>query len=103
MQTDVRPASFAILDAWASTIPHDCVGCPKPHVHAGDPCAVPRCAAPLLSGETVYAVLQVGREDGPPAITCETDPALTTAQCHHAEQWVCWRHIQPADGPTLVR
>jgi hypothetical protein len=93
---------FAVLDAWASTIPHDCVGCAKPHVHVGDLCAVPRCQAPLPAGVTVYAVLssQTGVPDGPPAIPCRVNPALTTAQCHHAEQWVCWRHIRPGEGPV---
>lgn len=96
--------SFALLDDWAATLPHDCVGCPQPHVHVGDPCAVSRCGAPLPAGEQVYAVIssQTGVPDGPPAVPCEVNPALTTAQCHHAEQWVCWRHIRPVQGPIRV-
>jgi hypothetical protein len=43
----------------------------------------------------------VGR-DAPEPVPCEVNPQLTTADCHHAEQWVCWRHIRPDDGPIKI-
>src|SRR3954452_16090739 len=94
---------YVQLDAWASTIPHTCVGCGRPHVHAGDACAVPSCGKPLPAGETVYAVMQTGGPGAPEPQPCEANPALTTADCHHAEQWVCWRHVRADDGPVRVR
>lgn len=95
--------TYALLNAWASTTPHDCKGCGKPHVHAGDLCAVSRCAEPLPANETVYAVTETGRADAPEPQPCRSNPALTTADCHHAEQWVCWRHIRPDDGPITIK
>ena len=94
--------TYALLTAWASTVPHDCKGCGKPHFHAGDLCAVPRCQEPVLAGETVYSVTETGGPDAPEPVPCQTNPALTTADCHHAEQWVCWRHVQPDRGPITV-
>lgn len=91
-----------MLDAWASTIPHDCRGCGKGHVHAGDECAVPRCREPLAALEEVYAVMQTGGPDAPDPVPCLINPARTTAECHHAEQWVCWRHVLH-DGPIRAR
>jgi hypothetical protein len=94
--------TFIQLNDWASTIPHECIGCGKPHAHVGDACAVPSCAAPLLAGQTIYAVIETGGPDAPEPAPCEVNPNLTTATCHHAEQWVCWRHIRPDDGPISI-
>lgn len=99
-RTTTHTKTFVLLTAWASTIPHDCVDCGGVHVHVGDLCAIARCRQPLLAGQTVYAVCETGDPDAPPAVPCETNPQLTTAECHHAEQWVCWRHIRPDDGPV---
>lgn len=101
VRSATRTRTFVLLDAWASTTPHACApGCDRPHVHVGDPCAVPRCQRPLLPDQAVYAVTQSGGPDAPPAVPCLVNPALTTATCGHAEQWVCWRHIHPHQEPT---
>ncbi len=97
--TRTHTKTFVLLNAWASTTPADYGSMPRP----GSPCAVPRCGQPLKAHETVYAVTETGGPDAPDSIQCETDPTLTTADCHHAEQWVCWRHIRPDDGPIVTR
>lgn len=82
--------TYETYDAWAETIPWDCLirdtGCiSSTHDHspmANQPCAIAKCAKPLLPDETCYAVTQLERgEDG-------------------HEQWVCWRHVRPDDGPV---
>jgi hypothetical protein len=101
--TRTHTKTYALLTAWASTLPHECADrTGHVHVHAGDACAVPRCGEPMPASETVYAVTEVGESDAPEAIPCRTNPAITTADCHHAEQWVCWRHVRPDDGPITV-
>jgi hypothetical protein len=100
--TRTHTKTFTLLDDWAATIPHDCKGCGKPHVHVHDLCAVPSCGGLLHRGEQVYAVIQTGGPDAPEPVPCEVNPQLTTADCHHAEQWVCWRHIRPDDGPIKI-
>lgn len=93
---------YVMLDAWASTIPHECRGCPQVHVHVGDLCAVPRCREALLPGEEVYAVIQHGGPDAPEPQPCRINPVRTTTECGHPEQWVCWRHVRH-DGPISAR
>jgi len=85
MLTVTRTRTYALMDAWASTLPWDCV---KPgHTHTpmvGDPCAIDDCRKPLRGREECYAVTQLDRlPDG-------------------REQWVCWRHVRPDDGPITV-
>jgi hypothetical protein len=84
--------TFELFDAWAETIPWDCLirdtGCvSSTHDHSpmvNQPCAIDRCAEPLLRGETCYAVTQLER--------------LPNGH----EPWVCWRHVRPDDGPIRV-
>ncbi len=99
MITRTHAKTYALLSAWASTTPADYGSMPRP----GSPCAVPSCGQPLKANEVVYAVTETGGPDAPEPIPCTSDPTLTTADCHHAEQWVCWRHIRPDDGPTVTR
>lgn len=93
--TRTHVKTFTLLHEWASTTPADYGNMPR----VGDPCAVPRCGAPLQDNEAVYAVIESGGPDAPEPIPCRYGP-LTTAECGHAEQWVCWRHIRPDDGPV---
>jgi hypothetical protein len=89
MITRAHTKTFALMDAWASTIPHDrrdCEDpCPKPHVHAWDVCAAPQCNEHLLLNEVCYSVLQVQSPD-----------------TERGELWVCWRHVRPDEGPIRV-
>lgn len=76
--------TYVVLDAWAETLPHVCApGCTKPHVHAGDVCAVGDCGEALPAGQVVYATVELDRD-------------------RPGERWVCWRHIRPDDGPIAV-
>lgn len=91
MITRTHTKTYALMDAWASTVPHDrllCRGpipCDKGHVHAFDVCAAPQCTERLEPNEVCYAVTQLGRRpDG------------------RGEQWVCWRHVRPDDGPVRI-
>lgn len=102
--TRTHTKTYVLLNAWASTVPWTCDT--PGHTHSpmvGDPCAVPRCREQLQAHETVYAVTETGGPDAPEPIPCTSDPSLTTAECHHTEQWVCWRHIRPDDGPIVSR
>ena len=87
MLTRTYTKTYAIMGAWASTIPHGRRDCPNPcpavHVHAGDECAVPDCDETLLPREECYAVTELSK-DGP------------------GEHWVCWRHVRPDDGPIRI-
>jgi hypothetical protein len=75
--TRTHTKTYTLLDAWASTIPWDCLirethCCHPVHDHSpmvNDPCAVKDCGKPLLDGEECYAVTQL-------------------------EGWVCWRHVR---------
>lgn len=92
--TRTHTKTYALMDAWASTIPWNCLvratGCVAGPAHnhspmVNDPCAVDDCREPLRDGETCYAVTQLGRRpDG-------------------SEQWVCWRHVRPDDGPITIK
>jgi len=84
--------TYEIFNAWAESTPWDCLvretGCvSSTHDHSpmvNQPCAIGRCGEPLLAGETCYAVTQLERgEDG-------------------HEQWACWRHVRPDDGPIRI-
>lgn len=86
------------LNAWASSFPW-ADGDHTPMVN--DPCAVPRCGQPLRAGEEVYAVVESGGPDAPGSVPCLYGP-LMTADCGHAEQWVCWRHVRPNEGPVTA-
>lgn len=89
MLTRTRTRTYTLLDAWAETLPWDCLirdtGCvSRTHDHtpmANAPCAIPDCGEPLKPGEVCYAVTQLDRDE------------------HGREQWVCWRHIRPDNGP----
>jgi hypothetical protein len=96
--TRTHTKTFTLLSAWASTTPADYGSMPRP----GSPCAVPSCGRPLKANEAIYAVTETGGPDAPQPIRCTANPALTTADCDHAEQWVCWRHIRPDGGPITV-
>lgn len=80
--THTYTRTYTLLDAWASTLPWDCLirdtnCCSSTHDHSpmvNDECAVRGCGHELRDGEECYAVTQF---DG----------------------WVCWRHIRPDDGP----
>lgn len=91
--------TWPLLNAWASTLPWTYGEGHKPM--AGDPCAVPRCGEPLKAGEESYAVLESGGPDAPESVPCQFGP-LMTAECGHAEQWVCWRHVRPDKGPLVT-
>lgn len=88
--THTYTKTYALMDPWAETIPWECLVretncCAGPaHDHSpmvNDPCAVEDCGEPLLIGQTCYAVTQVGRDE------------------RNREQWVCWRHVHPDNGP----
>jgi hypothetical protein len=93
MITHTYTKTYAIMNAWASTIPWDChvrdTGCVHPtHRHtpmANAPCAVAECAQPLRVDETCYAVVEL--------------PAAIGADGYSHQQWVCWRHVRPDAGP----
>ncbi len=89
--------TWPLLNAWASTLPY--ADTRKPTV--GQPCAVPRCGEPLKVDEEVYSVLESGGPDAPESVPCNFGPHLT-ADCGHAEQWVCWRHVRPDSGPVTA-
>jgi hypothetical protein len=101
--TRTHTKTYVLLDPWASTIPWDCLVrdtrcCNPTHDHSpmvGDPCAVEDCRKPLVADETCYAVVQYGRITGPPL----QNPA---GRVRDREQWVCWRHVRPDDGPIKV-
>ncbi len=85
MRTCTYTRTYALMDAWASTVPWDCS---RPdHSHSpmvGDPCAAAGCGEQLRRGEGCYAVTQLDRlPDG-------------------REQWVCWRHVRPDNGPITI-
>jgi hypothetical protein len=91
--TRTHTKTYTIMNAWASTLPWDCLvrdtGCVHPtHQHdpmADDPCAIEDCREPLRADETCYAVTELPRGvDG-------------------REQWVCWRHVRPDDGPISIK
>lgn len=81
--------TYALMDPWAETTPWDCLvretGCiSATHDHnpmVDQPCAAPQCDELLKIGETCYAVTQLDRDE------------------NGREQWVCWRHVRPDDGP----
>ncbi|MFD7999950.1 hypothetical protein [Streptomyces mirabilis] len=77
--------TFELLDAWAETTPWTCRA--EGHDHspmANQPCAIGRCGELLLRNEVCYAVTALERGgDG-------------------HEQWVCWRHVRPDDGPIRI-
>jgi hypothetical protein len=67
--------TYTLLDAWASTTPHERGSGSSPEEN--DPCAVESCGKSLERDEECYAVTQL-------------------------EGWVCWRHIRPNDGPIKI-
>lgn len=92
--------TFAIYGAWAETTPWDCVmrggECANAtHDHSpmvGDPCGEPQCNELLVADEVCYAVTQLDSIIGPP-------PQNPAGPVRRREQWVCWRHVRPDDGP----
>lgn len=77
--------TYALMGAWASTIPHECgdkTG--HKHVHVGDICAVDDCDYTLLRNQECYAVTELPRD------------------ANDSEQWVCWRHVRLDDDPIRV-
>ncbi len=92
--------TFTKLSPWAETTPWDCLirptrCCSPTHDHStmvGDPCAVPECAAPLVEDEVCYAVTELDRIESPP-LQRQDGPV------REQEQWVCWRHVRPDQGP----
>lgn len=84
--------TFALMDAWAEKTPSACLvrdttcrqDVHEHHPMVNDPCAVEDCAEPLLIDQTIYAVTHLPMVDG-------------------HEQWVCWRHVRPDDGPVIAR
>lgn len=92
MRTHTYTKTFALMNPWAETLPWACLvrptNCTSPtHEHTpmvNDPCAVEDCAEPLLEGEACYAVIGLPRND------------------RGREQWVCWRHVRPDEGPIRV-
>lgn len=95
--THTYTKTFTLLNAWASTTPADYGDMPR----VGDECAVPSCTEHLRENEVVYAVIETGGPDAPEPALCKSGP-LTTAECGHAEQWVCWRHVRPDEGPIRI-
>ncbi len=101
--THTYTRTWPLLDAWASTLPWNChtnpAGCVAAgHDHApvvGDPCAVPECGRPLRGREVCYAAVEYPARTGPP-------PGNPAGPHRQREQWVCWRHIRPADGPIVL-
>lgn len=91
--TVTHTKTYALLDAWASTQPWDCLvretTCVSAtHSHSpmvDQPCAVEDCREPLRDREVCYYVTQLGRD----------------ADGH--EQAVCWRHVRPDQGPIVVK
>lgn len=81
--TRTHTKTYALMDPWANSTPWDPTTCRKPcnHTmpHAGDPCAVDDCRKPLLADEVMYKVTQMSQDD-----------------------YVCWRHVRPDDGPIKV-
>ncbi len=78
--------TYALLSAWASTLPWVCET--PGHQHspmAGQPCAVEDCREPLKAREECYYVVELDRDaEG-------NEPA------------VCWRHVRPDEGPIVAR
>lgn len=84
--TRTHTKTYALMYAWASTTPHECdAPCDKLHAHVGDVCAVGDCDEHLRRNEVCYAVVEL--------------PDRTPAG---GEQWVCWRHVRPDDGPIRI-
>lgn len=90
--THTHTKTYALMDAWANTLPWDCLvretGCVSTmHDHSpmvDQPCAAEDCGMPLRNREVCYAVTQLGRDtDG-------------------RERWVCWRHVRPDYGPLRI-
>jgi hypothetical protein len=84
--TRTHTKTYALMDAWASTLPWEDCGTPG-HRHSpmiDQPCAIENCRKPLKAREECYYVTQLGRGD------------------NGNEQAVCWRHIRPDDGPIAV-
>jgi hypothetical protein len=78
--------TYALLDAWASTLPWQDCG-KAGHRHSplvGQPCAIQSCGQPLKAREECYYVTQLDRDE-----------------CGN-EQAVCWRHVRPDDGPIAI-
>lgn len=102
MLTRTYTKTYALLNAWASTTPWDCLirptrCCSPTHDHSpmvGDPCAVSGCESLLVADEECYAVVELGRVTAPPA----QSPA---GPVREREQWVCWRHVRPDQGPVV--
>jgi hypothetical protein len=94
--------TYAQLDSWAQSFPWDCLvretNCVSAtHDHSpmvGDPCAVPECREPIRERESCYLVTQYGRVTGPP-------PQNPQGPVREREQYVCWRHVHPDEGPKL--
>jgi hypothetical protein len=93
--------TFAIYGAWASTLPWNCLaretGCiSATHDHSpmvNDPCAEPQCDELLAENEECYAVTELPSIEAPPL----QNPA---GRVRRREQWACWRHVRPDDGPV---
>ena len=88
MITRTHTRTYALLDAWAETLPWDCPN-HAAHTHAhnptvNQPCAIVDCGEPLLARESCYLVTQLDRDE------------------QGREQYVCWRHVRPDDGPIRV-
>jgi hypothetical protein len=83
--THTYTRTFNLLDPWAETTPWDnCPpGCPGPHCHPGELCAVPDCGNLLRAREACYAVVEL--------------PSDTRRLA-----WVCWRHVRPDQGPVRI-
>jgi len=98
--TRTHTKTYVQMDAWAETIPWDCLTrdtrcCSATHDHdpmVGDPCAVGDCGEPLVDGETCYAVCELPSFVGPP-------PRSPAGRVRNRIRWVCWRHVRPDDGP----
>jgi hypothetical protein len=82
--TRTHTKTYALLTAWASTIPWTCTD--PAHSHspmARQPCAIGDCREPLRADEECYYVTELPRIDS-------------------VEQAVCWRHVRPDDGPITT-
>jgi hypothetical protein len=85
MITHTYTKTYALMHPWAETdaLPREYPGHDQ-HAREGDLCCAPDCDEPLVAGDTVYAVIELGRADARPG---------------RGEPWVCWRHVRPDDGP----
>jgi hypothetical protein len=80
--TRTHTKTYALMDAWASTLPWTCDTAGHTHSPMADqPCAIKDCHEPLKANEQCYYVTQLDRDE------------------QGNEQAVCWRHVHPDDGP----